>query len=66
VLDKYPSWWPGFLKLSWGEKSRRVTGLLHPTVAERFSLDGVLHSGTYKLYRPQNLRKHPDFEDLYD
>ena len=66
VLDKYPSWWPKILKLTWGEKSRRVTGLLHPTVAERFSLDGVLHSGTYQVYRPQNLRKHPDFEDLYN
>ncbi len=65
VKDKYPSWWPHALRMSWGAKPRRVNGLLHPSVAQRFACSGVLQAGNFTCYRPSNLKKHPDFAIYY-
>jgi uncharacterized protein (DUF2235 family) len=63
---------PGFLRrltrgLTWKALARDPisTATLHPSVDERFRLDCIPLQGGDGLYRPEALREHEGFRDLY-
>jgi uncharacterized protein (DUF2235 family) len=63
---------PGFLRwltrgLSWEEKQRdpKPIASLHPSVTKRFALDAVPRQGGEGPYRPEALREHELFKQLY-
>jgi hypothetical protein len=74
TLDAYaaklPKW--GWLQrriggLNWPAKIRDVThdAPVHPTVGTRFGLPEVIQCASVGAYRPEALRHHDDFKQLY-
>jgi uncharacterized protein (DUF2235 family) len=67
-----PSWCPAFvrekiLSLNWPVKIREIkhASPVHPTVQERFALNAVLQCSGSGAYRPEALKDHDDFKQLY-
>jgi uncharacterized protein (DUF2235 family) len=48
------------------DRDPQPEAVLHPTVAERFNLAGVLQYDQIAPYRPEALRGHQDFPGAYD
>jgi hypothetical protein len=67
MRNRYPSWVPAGLRVTWAEKPRReVLGApLHPSVSARFALPQVLKCGRFTPYRPEVLRADPRFAGYY-
>lgn len=57
LLDRYPQWWPGWLRFGWEEETRHdASGApLHPSVIERLHLAAVAQPSGRGPYRPAAL-----------
>jgi uncharacterized protein (DUF2235 family) len=74
LIDGMPSWLSKLLlailppsRVGWAEgfRSPPNDAPLHPSVVERFSQKRVQIYGSYKPYRPGNLRHHSDVKQFY-
>jgi uncharacterized protein (DUF2235 family) len=67
MRESYGAWVPLRLRRTWTEKRRAVPvdAVLHLTVLERCALDGVLHYGLRRIYRPANLCGHTKLRQHY-
>lgn len=67
MADLYWSWVPVQWRRVWSKKLRAVSSKakLHPSVLERFSLQGIYRYGVKQRYRPANLKDHIDVQPFY-
>ena len=67
MRDRYWSWIPDAWRRVWPKKQRLVSAeaKLHPSVLERFSLQGIYRYGVKQCYRPSNLKDHIDVQPFY-
>ena len=66
-LPKWP-WLQRYVgSMNWATQVRHVTNdaPLHPTVADRFALTEVVQCASVGPYRPEALRQHDNFKQLY-
>jgi hypothetical protein len=65
ALGRY---FPGDDRLGWAKGVRKIdpNAPLHPSVIERFAMDGVLHYDEIAPYRPESLREHSKVKHLYE
>jgi uncharacterized protein (DUF2235 family) len=67
MRDRYWSWIPDAWRRVWPKQQRPVSSdaKLHPSVLERFGLQGIYRYGVKQRYRPSNLKDHIDVQPFY-
>lgn len=67
MLDRYPSWWPRWLRFAWSAKPRiEARGApKHESVKQRFECKSVSNCGVAKPYRPTALEDDEAFALYY-